>query len=117
MVSSTLYFHVFVGYNAIQGIVNTSMLPASMDRRGGLGKDLVPNCCFLGFLSIVRQLTCAFTMVSYQFITLFYSFLIVGLLVYSNGRSQDPIEWVGFQGKFVLDAMHFSLKLTIYLPL
>ncbi len=50
--------------------------------RGELGKDLVSHCCFLGFLSIVRQLTGAFTMASYQFITLFYSFLIVVLLVY-----------------------------------
>ncbi|SJL08921.1 uncharacterized protein ARMOST_12295 [Armillaria ostoyae] len=33
-------------------------------------------------------LTSAFTMVSYQFITQFYSFLIAILLVYSNGRSK-----------------------------
>ncbi len=91
----------------MQVIVNTSMLPAS---------NLVPRCCFLNFLPIVRQLTSVFTMVS-QFITLYYSFLIVGLLVYSNGRSQDPIEWVGFHEKFVLDAMHFSRKLTLSLPL
>ena len=56
-------------------------------------------------------------MVGYRFITQFYSFLIVVLLVYSNGRSQDLIEWVGFHEKFVLDAMHFSHKLTLSLPL
>ncbi len=56
-------------------------------------------------------------MVRYYFITQFYSFLIVVLLVYSNGCSQHPFVCVGFHEKFVLGAMYFSRKLTISLPL
>ncbi len=38
MVSSTLSFRVFAGSNAIQGIVNTSMLPGSMVEEANLVK-------------------------------------------------------------------------------
>ncbi len=111
-VSSSLSFRVFVGSDAIQGIGNTSMLPASMVEEAGLGKGLVPHCCSLDFLPIVRQLTCALTMVSYQSITQFYSFLIAVLLVYSNGRSK-----LVSGGRYELDGLYFSRRLTCFLTL
>ncbi|KAK0217535.1 hypothetical protein EDD85DRAFT_961936 [Armillaria nabsnona] len=60
----------------------------------------------------------AVTMVSYQLISLFYSFVIVVLLVCSNGRSLYASEWLTFQASHIVlarDDLNFpppSLRLS-----